>query len=67
MKTISIIQPWATLIMLGEKKYETRSWQREHRGELLIHSSKKIDKRHASRNHSNQFSLNMVTLLRTYQ
>lgn len=45
MKIISIIQPWATLIALGEKKIETRSWRTKHRGELAIHSSKKIDKK----------------------
>lgn len=44
MKVISIIQPWATLIALGEKKFETRSWATKHRGEIAIHSSKKIDK-----------------------
>lgn len=44
MKVISIIQPWATLIALGEKKFETRSWATKHRGELLIHASKKVDK-----------------------
>lgn len=45
MKVISIIQPWATLIVLGEKKFETRSWATKHRGELGIHASKKVDKR----------------------
>lgn len=45
MKVISIIQPWATLIALGEKKFETRSWRTKHRGELAIHASKKIDKK----------------------
>jgi activating signal cointegrator 1 len=44
MKVISIIQPWATLIVLGEKKFETRSWATKHRGELAIHAGKKIDK-----------------------
>lgn len=44
MKVISIIQPWATLIALGEKKFETRSWSTKYRGELAIHASKKIDK-----------------------
>jgi hypothetical protein len=44
MKVISIIQPWATLIMLGEKKFETRSWEREYRGELGIHASKKMNR-----------------------
>lgn len=45
MKVISIIQPWATLIALGEKQFETRSWRTKHRGELAIHSSKKTDKK----------------------
>jgi hypothetical protein len=45
IKVISIVQPWATLIMLGEKRFETRSWATKYRGELGIHSSKKMDKR----------------------
>ena len=44
MKVLSIIQPWATLIALGEKRIETRSWATKHRGPLLIHSSKRIEK-----------------------
>lgn len=43
MKAITIIQPWATLIALREKKFETRSWSTKHRGELAIHAGKKID------------------------
>ncbi len=44
MKTITIIQPWATLIALEEKKFETRSWPTKHRGPLAIHAGKKIDR-----------------------
>lgn len=44
MKAITIKQPWATLIALGEKKFETRSWQTKHRGPIAIHASKSIDK-----------------------
>ncbi|MGG1880520.1 ASCH domain-containing protein [Paenibacillus cisolokensis] len=44
MKAITIIQPWATLITLGEKQFETRSWATKHRGELAIHAGKKIDR-----------------------
>lgn len=44
MKVISVIQPWATLIALGEKEFETRSWATEYRGEIGIHASKKIDR-----------------------
>jgi hypothetical protein len=39
MKAISLLQPWATLIMLGYKSYETRSWPTKHRGPLAIAAS----------------------------
>ncbi|WP_410768088.1 ASCH domain-containing protein [Fontibacillus sp. BL9] len=45
MKAITIHQPWATLIALGEKRFETRSWATNYRGELAIHAGKKIDKK----------------------
>lgn len=44
MKAITIIQPWASLIALGEKKIETRSWKTSYRGPLLIHAGKKREK-----------------------
>ena len=44
MKVLTIKQPWATLIMQGDKRFEFRSWQTKYRGELLIHSGKGIDK-----------------------
>lgn len=39
MKAISLIQPWASLVAMGEKKIETRSWKTNYRGPLLIHAS----------------------------
>ena len=44
MKVLTIKQPWATLIMQGDKKFEFRSWKTNYRGELLIHAGKGIDK-----------------------
>lgn len=44
MKAITIKQPWATLIALGEKKFETRSWQTKYRGPIAIHAAKSVDK-----------------------
>ncbi len=41
MKVISIKEPFATLIMSGKKKIETRSWKTKYRGELYIHASGK--------------------------
>lgn len=39
MKVLSIQQPFASLIMLGHKKIETRSFATKIRGEILIHAS----------------------------
>lgn len=44
MKVLTIKQPWATLIIQENKKFEFRSWQTHYRGELLIHAGKSIDK-----------------------
>lgn len=44
MKTITIKQPFASLIAEGYKVYEFRSWKTKYRGELLIHAGKGIDK-----------------------
>lgn len=40
MKALSILQPWATLIAIGAKTIETRSWATKYRGPLAIHASK---------------------------
>lgn len=40
MKILSLTQPWATLVSLGAKKIETRSWSTPYRGKLLIHAAK---------------------------
>ena len=39
MKALSIIQPWASLIAVGIKDIETRTWRTNYRGEFLIHAS----------------------------
>lgn len=41
MKAITLIQPWASLIALGEKRIETRSWNTGYRGPIAIHAGKK--------------------------
>ncbi len=40
MKAISLTQPWATLVAIGAKRIETRSWRTDYRGPLAIHASK---------------------------
>ena len=44
MKVLTIKQPWASLIMQKDKRFEFRSWQTKYRGEILIHAGKGIDK-----------------------
>ncbi len=41
MKCISLWQPWASLIVIGAKRFETRSWPTSHRGTILIHAAQK--------------------------
>lgn len=41
MRCISLHQPWASLIALGAKRIETRSWDTSYRGPLAIHAAKK--------------------------
>ncbi len=43
MKALSLIQPWASLILLGVKHFETRSWGTDYRGPLAVHASKRMD------------------------
>lgn len=42
MKTITLLQPWATLISAGLKCIETRNWATDYRGPLAIHSSNRF-------------------------
>lgn len=39
MKVLSLTEPFATLILNGNKCVETRSWKTSYRGELYIHAS----------------------------
>ena len=42
MKAISLWQPWASAMVLGWKRNETRHWRTSYRGPLLIHAAKKV-------------------------
>jgi len=39
MKALTLTQPWATLVAIGAKKIETRSWNTSYRGPLAIHAA----------------------------
>lgn len=40
MKVLTLTQPWASLVAMGAKRIETRSWDTDHRGPLAIHAAK---------------------------
>ena len=40
MKALTVQQPYATLIAIGAKRIETRSWRTNFRGPLAIHAAK---------------------------
>ena len=42
MKTLSIRQPWAELILQGRKAIELRTWQTNYRGRIAIHASQTV-------------------------
>lgn len=42
MKAISVLNPWAVLLAIGAKRFETRSWETDYRGPIAIHASKKF-------------------------
>lgn len=56
MKTLTIKNPWATLIVEGLKEYEFRSYKTNYRGKILIHTSKVDDKK--SINKFKKYNLN---------
>jgi activating signal cointegrator 1 len=40
MKGLTLTQPWATLVAIGAKAIETRSWSTTYRGPVAIHAAK---------------------------
>lgn len=41
IKAVSLWEPWASLMAIGAKKIETRSWHTSYRGPLLICAAKR--------------------------
>ena len=44
MKALSILQPWAWLIVHGPKDIENRTWSTSFRGQFLVHAGKGFDR-----------------------
>ena len=49
MKALTIRQPYASLIIMGRKRIETRSWSTNYRGPLAIHAGAAVTGRRGSR------------------
>ncbi len=43
MKTLTLTQPYASLIAFGAKRIETRTWATTYRGPLAIHAADGLD------------------------
>lgn len=41
MKALTLHQPWASLVAIGAKTIETRSWRTSYRGPLAMHAAKR--------------------------
>ena len=39
VKVLTLTQPWASLVILGQKQWETRSWRTNYTGPLVIHAA----------------------------
>jgi hypothetical protein len=42
MKALSVLQPFAQLLVLGRRRFEVRPWHSRHRGRLAIHASSRF-------------------------
>lgn len=43
MRVLAVKQPWASLLVLGHKPVENRSWGTPYRGDVAIHASARPD------------------------
>jgi len=55
MKTITLFQPWASIVAIGEKKIETRSWSTKYRGKLALHAAVKKNNANIPMSHAKVF------------
>ena len=60
MRCLTLSQPWATLVAIGAKKIETRSWNTNYRGPLAIHAAKCFPKWAEALCHDEPFRLALL-------
>lgn len=56
MKGLTVLQPWATLLAIGAKTIETRSWRTPYRGLVAIHAGRKFPPSARERCHQQPFA-----------
>src|SRR5437868_4008861 len=42
MRALTVLQPWAHLLMLGATRFHIRRWKTNYRGRLLIHAGQRF-------------------------
>jgi hypothetical protein len=55
IRGLSLTQPWASLVAIGAKEWETRSWDTAWRGYVAIHASKRYPAEYRSREYEEPF------------
>lgn len=65
MRALSLHQPWASLVALGVKRIETRSWATSYRGPLAIHASRKFPRLHEAQDAWHAFPLEVYEATRS--
>ena len=61
MKALTLYQPWASLVAIGAKRIETRTWKTTYRGPLAVHAARCIPKPYLFHSHSD-FELRLLRL-----
>lgn len=67
MRALTIRQPWASLIALGRKTVEVRSWRTDYRGPLAIHAAARPEPTYARDFARNPLPLSAFVALVTLQ
>lgn len=63
MKALTLWQPWASLVALGEKRIETRCWSTKYRGPLAIHAAAKTPAFLGESRHTERFITELADVL----
>jgi hypothetical protein len=63
VKALTLWQPWASLVALGEKRFETRCWSTKYHGPLAIHAAAKTPAFLGASRHSEKFITELADVL----